>query len=507
MNAQIIKSIPIIWKVLIHIIVLNLIIHTLVGCKKLVETPIPTDQIAENAVYTADPSAISVLTALYSAMNTNPIQGGNGSISMYAGLSADEYKLTAPFASGKYLSYYQNSLSQTNPSLAFGAENWAPLYSYIFKCNAAIEGLYSSKANALSFTVKQRLIGESKFMRAFFYFYLVNEFGDVPLALTTDPQSITLLSRTPKLEVYDQVISDLLDAEEKLSNDYMDVTLLKATVERVRPNRWAATAMLSRVYLYKGEYANAEAKATAVINNNGQFSLLPLNNVFLKNSSEAIWQIQPTDLNINTREGQSLIIPSTGPANSGDIHNIISLSYRLLNSFEPLDQRFINGNWVKTTIYKTSPTTWDTVVYPFKYKVDASPGVKAISGLTEYFMVLRLAEQYLIRAEARAQQSNTTGAIADLDAIRNRAGLAVYSGSTAQAPLLSAILHERQVELFSEWGHRWFDLKRTGNVDKVMSSATPLKANGAAWQSYQQLYPLPMKDLQISPNLVQNAGY
>ena len=123
-------------------------------------------------------------------------------------------------------------------------------------------------------------------------------------------------------------------------------------------------------------------------------------------------------------------------------------------------------------------------------------------------MVLRLGEQYLIRAEARAMLGNIGGAQADLNAIRNRAGLANYSGATDQTSLLSALLTERRHELLCEWGHRWFDLKRTHNIDAVMTSLMLIKSNGATtWQSYKQVYPIPIEALNSSPNLIQNNGY
>src|SRR5262249_35037605 len=116
-------------------------------------------------------------------------------------------------------------------------------------------------------------------------------------------------------------------------------------------------------------------------------------------------------------------------------------------------------------------------------------------------------EQYLIRAEARVYQNNLSGAIDDLNVVRQRAGLPLLANSLDQHKVLSAILHERQVELFSEWGHRWFDLKRTGSIDSVMSAMTPIKSKGGVWKSYQQLYPLPWNDVLGDPNLVQNPGY
>jgi len=475
------------------------------SCKKLVEVPPPTDAIAENNVYTNDATAISVLTALYSSMNVkdiNPVQG-TGSIALYTGMSSDEFTLYSGITDQTSLAYYQNAL-QVNVPPGSGSSHWAPLYNYIFKCNAAIEGLNAS--TGLTPVVKQQLLGEAKFVRAFFYFYLVNLYGDVPLALTTDPKVNTQLARAPKAQVYQQMIADLKDAQNLLSTNYLDASLLSTTTERVRPTQWAADGLLARIFLYTGDWVNAEAQATAVINNATLFSLVALNSVFLKNSQEAIWQLQPTDINFNTTEAQTLVIPATGPSTGAFIDNPVYLSSNLLKSFEPGDQRGVYGNWVDTVSFQATTTTYDTIVFPYKYKVNTSPGVASATDMTEYFMMLRLGEQYLIRAESRAEQNNIAGAQSDLNNIRIRAGL---SNTTVgdQASLLGAILHERQVELFSEWGNRWFDLKRTGNIDVVMSVITPQKAGGAQWNSYQQLYPLPLSDLQQAPNLAQNAGY
>jgi hypothetical protein len=383
-----------------------------------------------------------------------------------------------------------------------GFELWSLLYNNIYKCNAAIEGL--QKSTSLTPAVKQQLLGEAKFMRAFFYFYLVNLFGDVPLALSTDAVTNTALSRTAKADVYKQIIGDLKEAKDLMNSNYPDATLLGTTNERVRPTKWAAEALLARVYLYTNDYVNAENEASGLIGNTTLYGPLPpLNSVFLKNSKEAIWQLQPTANNLNTVEGQMYVIPTTGPSSS----NIVFLSKFLLNSFEIGDQRAVLGNWVNTTIYKKTSTTYDTVSFDYKYKVGAAAGVTSTNAMSEYFMVLRLGEQYLIRAEARAQLGNIQGAKDDLNAIRTRAGL---PGTIAndQSSLLTAILNERRHELFCEWGHRWLDLKRTGKVDAVMSVITPLKSNGAIqWRSYQQYYPVAKTELDKAPNLTQTPGY
>jgi starch-binding outer membrane protein, SusD/RagB family len=479
------------------------------SCKKLVETPPPTDNVTGANAFAVDASAIAVLNSIYIAMNQagiGQLQGNNG-LALMTGLSGDELMLYSGVTNTMFLAYYQNSLSQNLTGVLLGNEYWPTLYNYIFKCNATFEGLHASAS--LSPAIKQQLLGEASFLRAFFYFYLVNLFGDLPLVLNTDPEVNTLLHRSPKLDVYKQIIADLEEAADKLSPIYLNETLLTKTNERVRPTKWAAKALLARVYLYAGDYEKAETSATEVLEQTGLYGPLPkLNDAFLKNSAEAIWQLQPTAINFNTVEAQTFVIPQQGP---NTIANPVFLSDTLLKSFEPGDLRAVPGNWIATRTYLVTPTLQNTVAYPNKYKLyqlDATiTNSTGTTNMKEYFMVLRLAEQFLIRAEARAQQGKTNEAKMDLNAIRVRAGLGATPANDKNS-LLKAIVKERQVELFAEWGHRWLDLKRTGMVDEVMKGITPLKAKGAPWQSYQQLYPLPLlTDLQRAPNLVQNEGY
>lgn len=453
------------------------------SCKKLVDIPSPTDQIVDNNVFSNEETAIAVLTGLYTSMSSDGNFTGPISISSLTGLSADELKLHNA-ADIPYLNYYQNSLSA---NADIGAEFWSPLYNYIFKCNAAEEGLIATEQ--LTQAIKRQLLGEVKFMRAFYYFYLVNLFGDVPLATTTNYKVNTLLHRMPKMEVYQKIIADLKEAQNLLSEEYLDGTLHLYT-ERLRPTKWAATALLSRVYLYIGDYINAEAEATAVISNSSLYNLGLLEDAFKINSPEAIWQLQPVIIGHNTEDSWTFIIPPTGP----DQEHPVYISPQLLNSFETGDQR--RNEWVGSI-----EITGTIYYYPLKYK-----SATLDEPLTEYLMVLRLGEQFLIRAEARAQQNNIHGSQSDLNAIRTRAHLP-NTNAADKASLLIAIQNERRVELFTEWGHRWLDLKRTNSIDAVMSIVTPQKNNGAAWQSYQQLYPLPLSDIESAPNLTQNPGY
>ncbi len=455
------------------------------SCKKFIEVSAPGTSINSDNVYATDATATSVLTGIYTGISSKGIFGGLSSTSLYLGLTADEFYFNASSAIN-YLPFYQNALSNSN---LVGGDFWTSIYPIIFTANAAIDGLANN--SALTPAVDKQLMGEAKFIRAFCYFYLVNIYGDVPLVTSTNYAQSSTLARTPMATVYQQIVEDLKDAQALLSDHYLDATVLNASNDRLRPTKWAADALLARAYLYQGEWVNAEAAADSVIINNTLFGLSPLGSAFLMNSSEAIWQLQPTTSNQNTADAVFFILPASGPNNT----NFVTLSQNLIGSFEPGDKRLTN--WTDSVSVNVGSQAV-TYYYAYKYKVATA------AALSEYEMMLRVGEQYLIRAEARAQQGNLTGAAADLNAIRTRAGLPNTTAAT-QTTLLSAILHERQVELFSEMGHRWFDLKRTNSIDSVMSVVTPQK--GGTWNSQKQLFPLPLTDLQRDPNLVQNPGF
>jgi hypothetical protein len=126
-------------------------------------------------------------------------------------------------------------------------------------------------------------------------------------------------------------------------------------------------------------------------------------------------------------------------------------------------------------------------------------------------MVLRLAEQFLIRAEAEANLGDMGDATADLNVVRARAGLGASTILTANSTLPeadTALLHERQVELFTEWGNRWFDLIRTGVVNSVMGTPGGVcAAKGGVWNVDDILYPISVNEIESDPHLTQNPGY
>ena len=384
------------------------------------------------------------------------------------GFSADELS----YVGNTYNQYIDNGIPITDPN----AESiWSGSYGVIYIANSIIEGMAGSTGISAAF--KNQATAEAEFIRAFCYFHLVNFFGDVPLILTTNVATNSLLARTPTAQVYSQMVSDLKFAQSNLPADYSI-----SSGARTRADKWVATALLARVYLYTSDWVDAEAQATAVIGNTALFSLpTNLTTVFTPTSTEAIWQFY------NQLDGYTQYAYYVLPNPVAQVPTYI-LTPGLVNAFEPGDAR--QTNWTSTLVYGGT-----TYTYPSKYK-SITTGANA-----EYYTVLRLAEQYLIRAEARAEQNNVTGAQADISAIRNRAGLGATTASD-QTSLLAAVAQERRIELNCEWGHRWFDLKRTGTVDAVIGALKP-----ATWKSTAALYPVPSSELLLDANLVQNPGY
>lgn len=473
-------------KYLIYIILSLLSVEITIACTKQVEVGAPITNISTLTVFNSDATATSAQLNLYAVMAKDLYK-----YHFYAALSADEYTNSSTNITS--LDIYKNSLNTTLDATAIGL--WSQIYNYVYRINSILEGIQSS--TGMSDKVKQQLKGEALFMRAYYYFYLVNFYGDVPLITTTDYKINTAMVRTPQAQVYQQVTQDLQQAERLLSDKYLDATDTVVTTDRLRPTSWGAAALLARTELYTKNWQGADSAASVVIGNPiyQLSSLSGATSVFTKNSAEAIWQIAPSnDLSQYATPDGYWTILSAAPSSTDN--NSATISPQLMNAFEANDQRLVN--WIST--YTNGTSTWK---FPYKYKDG-----KGATVLKEYTMMLRLGEQYLIRAEARVQNGNTSGAVSDLNVIRERAGLNDYSGATDKDALLAAVLHERQVELFSE-GHRWFDLKRTGNVGTVLGSPgnVTIAKGGIGWNAYQQFYPIPLADIQTSSGLLQTPGY
>jgi len=430
-----------------------------------------------SSVYADDVAALAAMRGVYHEMQKAGFASGqSSSVTVLTGTSSDEFRSFNITLN----EFFNNSILSSNQIL--NSALWSSGYKIIYYCNSVLDGVATS--SSVSLAARKQLEGEAKFIRAFTHFYLTNLFGDVPLVVTSDYRVNAVSVRNLQADVYSQIIKDLTEAQALLTNDYQF-----SGNERVRVNSFAASALLARAYLYTNNWEKAESYATSVINSTALYRIVndPAG-VFLKNSNEAIWQLMPVVTSQNTNEAQYFV-----PLSVSSLPGFVSLTDNIVNSFEPGDKR--KTNW--TGNQTVSGTTF---YYPFKYKA-----YRAGSPLTEYSMVLRLAEQYLIRAEARTKQNKFSDAMTDIDIIRTRAGLGsiqVKIPSPSMDNVMTAIEQERNAELFSEWGHRWFDLKRWNRADAVLR---PIKIG---WSQEDMLYPIPQIELTNNPNLKpQNPGY
>jgi hypothetical protein len=455
----------------LKVIFLLTLVASTVGCDSFTEVDLPESQLTAPAVYQDGVTATAALSDIYARMRDNGVVSGNvDGLTQLMGVYSDE--LTFHGTSIATMDgFFNHSVTPTN---GYIATYWSSSYSHIYAANALIEGINSSPA--IMGEQKSRLNGEGLFIRALIHFHLVNLFGDIPYITSTDFMINSKVTRIPKAIVYEKIISDLIQAKTLIPETY-------PTSGRVRPNKSVVQALLSRVYLYNEQWNLAEQESSAVINNKILYNPEPkLALSFLKESTSTIWQLHPGVAGANTIEGKSFTFISTPPP-------LTSVSDNLLNAFQLGDQR--KFKWLK------SVTKGNLVWYhPYKYKENVYTGTSK-----EYSIIFRVEEQYLIRAEARAYGNDITNGLADLNTIRNRAGLPDITVDSPKA-LIQAILQERRLELFSEGGHRWFDLKRTGQAQAVLQ---PLKPG---WQNTQLLFPLPDKELLLNTSLKpQNPGY
>jgi hypothetical protein len=385
------------------------------------------------------------------------------------GTAADELSTSDP----SFTPFLTNELL---PSTAIAGAPWPQEYAHIRGCNIAINGLTNS--TKINEDVKRQLLGEARFLRAFGFFNLLNFYGGVPLTLSVNALENASLPRASAEEVWAQIFSDLAIAKELVSADY-------PSSERARVNKSVVSALLARAYLYHNEWEKAESEATEVINQS-IYSLENPANMFTPQSNETILQIY-------IEQGVNPIAFDYLPPAPG-IAPTFYLSDGLAAAFEKGDSR--KDNWVGSE---------SGVSYVRKYRNNDFSS-------TEYCVLFRLAEVYLIRAEARAHQNKITGAggaESDINKVRLRSNLAAKV-ITSQVPALMAIEQERRVELFGEYPHRWFDLKRTkGFIDPSKSRADEVLSvvKGASWQPTDKLFPISSDDIKLNPNLVQNNGY
>lgn len=442
-----------------------------ISCDNFVDVDLPDSQLTAPAVFEDMTTANAAMTSIYSKMRDNGLLTGSpAGMSHQLGNYADELRFYG-FSQSSSNYFYTNALTA---SLRDIKTLWTESYNQIYAANAVLYGVENS--TTLSIEDKNKLRGEALFVRGVLHFYLTNLYGDIPYITSTDYVINSEATRMPLASVYEAAKADLTTATDLLPQAYL-------AQSRTRPNKFAAKAMLARLNLYMGNWAEASNDASAVINESSVYVIE--NNIdlaYLKGNKSTIWQFSPALSSNNTMEGSTFLFTAGPPSRS-------ALNTDFVNSFEGGDLR--QSHWIGSVTNGT--TTW---YYPNKYKNMLTQG-----GSMEHSIVLRLEEMFLIRAEARAREGYLSAAKSDIDVIRTRAGLP-NTIATTSTEIITAVLNERRFELFTEFGHRFFDLKRTNMLNSVLGAIK------TGWQDTDKLFPLPASELALNPNLSpQNPGY
>ena len=381
-----------------------------------------------------------------------------------------------------------------NPQNSFAGDLWLEGYRAINKANLILGAIGSVNGDA---ALKNQIKGETLALRALAHFDLVRYFAFNYTASEGAPNAngqgghlgvpvvtTTLLpnakpSRNTVAEVYDQVIEDLEES----------ITLMDDTenFSRVRFTKAAAQALLARVNLYKGDWAEAEAAATAVINNTNYSFIATGSYVASWNgntpNTESIFELQFSNTDNVSSEGLGYIY---SPAGYGDFWPTTDL-----------DDVF---NEISDPATDVRGALWDTSSDPPVAKKYLGPLNSANVDNTKIF---RLSEMYLIRAEARAEQSNFTGSRADLDALRAARGAPASTATDGE--LIDFIMKERRVELAFE-GHAIFDVKRR-KMDVTRNDCQTAVLCTITYPDHHFAIPIPQSEIDVNPNMVQNDGY
>jgi hypothetical protein len=364
----------------------------------------------------------------------------------------------------EYLQLDQNAIPTDN---VITVSVYQKIYSTINSANSVIAGLPAVTDPLLNQTEKNKILGEAYFIRALGYFDLARGWGGVQLQLkpTVDINGIRGVKRSTLAQTYDQVLADLVQAEQLLPEDDSNT--------RNRAQKNTAKALRARLNLYRENWADAVTYASQVIDN-PKFTLVNNYKSFFTApflSTESVFELT---FSANDQNNYwSLWYPSA-----------LGGSYQLKPSASLISK--INdpviGGARKSLLGGTGNSIYGTLYNTAGAGTDAS-------------YVIRISELYLIRAEAKAHLNDLDGALADLNVIRKRAGASPATIGT-QADILQAIADENSVEFAFE-AHRWFDLVRTKQAGKVLGLT-----NTNYW-----LFPIPYSDILSDPDVTQNPGY
>lgn len=389
---------------------------------------------------------------------------------------------------------------------------WESCYRGINKANFVIEN--SDKINAILPSVmpdseKQKFIGEAKFLRALYYFFIVTRFGDAPLVTVLPPEDGVGPAKSSKADIYNLIVTDLQES--------IAVLKTKADEEVGRANKGAAQALLGKVYLFLEQYDDALTQFNALSGYSLEDNYFDNFMEETEHGDESIFEIEYND-DFGTSAQWASDRSGQGPNEAtfrgqeygfNDWFNVFP-SDDLLNEYEAGDIRYDQSFWFNGDMFAGGTILVDH--FPSNaggnagwskycnYYKDANED--QTSGIN--FKYLRYADVLLMMAECESMRSggNQDTAAGLIDQVRDRAGLASIGTGLSQGQIFDALVHERKVELAGEQS-RFNDIIRWGNAATELSGT-----NFTAGK--HELLPIPQGEIDANINITsadQNPGY
>ncbi len=374
---------------------------------------------------------------------------------------------------------------------------WVLNYKGITQCNTVIEKVPAIEMDA---ALKERVIGEAYFLRAYYYFLLTQVFGEVPLLLKITPPDELKVPKAPLGDIYRQIIADCDFAALSLPVQYPATNAGRAT-------KGAALALAAKTALYEKDW-NKVLEYVAAVKALGVYALVAdYEDNFretTQNNSESVWEIQHTNLELGVGNSLNQWWCSKKYGNG---YGFAEVTQTFVDAFEPGDprSRFTiarNNEPYFELIYKNSFSSTKFGVRKY-LQSDSTASQKADGDIN--YTAIRYAEVLLWEAEALAELNRLPEALIPLEQVRARARAQALDPTTALPPItatgqqavIDAVRHERRVELGFEM-HRFFDLLRWGLAAQILPDFQVGK---------HELFPIPQTELDLNPMLVQNPGY
>jgi hypothetical protein len=480
------------------IIIYGFLLSFLFSCKKSFLEVTPEDQLSSDNFYKTSSDFNTAVVAAYSGLQSYP--------------STEAFPLSEYRSDNLYVKTYttgsieqfQINKFQDNSTSSLQASAWADMYSGIERCNEVVSRIGTAN---FSETLKKQYDAECRFIRGFYYFNLVQYFGDLPVVdhPITAKEALTI-PRTKVADVYTFIENDLNIAAVNLPAVY------SSSADLGRVTSWAAKAVLAKVYLTQGKFSQAQSTLNDIITSGGYRLMNTIDSAFSVNTSGGINNEMNKEILFAIRYQKSTAGLGHSPwFTTTDTTSVSDINPTLKSSYSSTDAR------LRLIRYTKNGSTF----YINKY-FDGSPDASTKKSGSD-FIVLRYADVLLMYSECLNETGTLSNSLTDpsmalywLNLVRQRSNKTAPIGidqCSSKDAVRRLIVQERKLEFTLE-GIRWFDLKRTGLASEMIlansGSATGFTNPVTSVPDYRLIYPVPQPEIEKINNpqiLDQNQGY